>query len=298
MKTLIILLFLISGFIYCQAQDHVKFAAETFESQVLSYVPRQKVNVSKKDFDYGKMILQETKKATEDNPANFNLADYFNVLSAFLTLKESEGNIMLAFSKFSKAEGSCEYFLELAKVVEKNPKYDIIRTAYQQRLNACKAVSVKDEPLDLNAYSKANNLHLSLVEMIHQVDINDQKYRRQNTKEARNKQKELDEQNQKIIDALFEEYNTYIGRKMVGEKYENVMWAVIQHANLGMMEKYLPVVQKAVEEKQLDVVPFKMLIDRYYGLKHGYQIFGSQSGFGFEMADERTRKEIIKKYGL
>jgi len=41
-----------------------------------------------------------------------------------------------------------------------------------------------------------------------------------------------------------------------------------------------------------------MLIDRFYGLKYGYQIFGSQSGFGFEMADEETRKKIELKYGI
>jgi len=76
------------------------------------------------------------------------------------------------------------------------------------------------------------------------------------------------------------------------------MWAVIQHSNLEMMERYLPVIQKAVKDKELNIVPLKMLIDRFYGLKYGYQIFGSQSGFGFEMADEKTRKEIELKYGI
>jgi hypothetical protein len=65
-----------------------------------------------------------------------------------------------------------------------------------------------------------------------------------------------------------------------------------------MMAEYLPIFQKAVEENELDVVPFKMLIDRFYGLKYGYQIFGTQSGFGFELADDKKRKEIELKYGI
>ena len=41
-----------------------------------------------------------------------------------------------------------------------------------------------------------------------------------------------------------------------------------------------------------------MLIDRFYGSKYGYQVFGSQSGFGFELADDKKRKEIEIKYGI
>jgi hypothetical protein len=76
------------------------------------------------------------------------------------------------------------------------------------------------------------------------------------------------------------------------------MWSVIQHSNPEMMEKYLPIVNKAVENNDLDKTPLKMLIDRYYGLKYGYQIFGSQNGFGFKMADDETRNKIIKQYGI
>ena len=76
------------------------------------------------------------------------------------------------------------------------------------------------------------------------------------------------------------------------------MWAVIQHSNPELMAEYLPIIQDAVKEKELDETPFKMLIDRYYGLKYGYQIFGSQSGFGFKLADEETRIKIEKKYQI
>jgi len=60
----------------------------------------------------------------------------------------------------------------------------------------------------------------------------------------------------------------------------------------------LPVVHKGVKEKQIKDMPLKMLIDRFYGLKYGYQFFGSQSGFGFKSANDETRKEIEIKYDL
>lgn len=74
------------------------------------------------------------------------------------------------------------------------------------------------------------------------------------------------------------------------------MFIVIQHSNLKMMERYLPVIQKAVKGKEVDVLALKYLIDRYYGATYGYQIFGSQNGI--EIADEKTRKEIERKYGI
>lgn len=85
---------------------------------------------------------------------------------------------------------------------------------------------------------------------------------------------------------------------MVGKRFDNVMWAVIQHSNPDMMEKYIPIVHKAVENNEIKQTPLKMLIDRFYGLKYGYQIFGSQNGFGFKMADNETRNKIIKQYDL
>ena len=41
-----------------------------------------------------------------------------------------------------------------------------------------------------------------------------------------------------------------------------------------------------------------MFVDRYYGLKYGYQVFGSQSGFGFELADPKTKEKIENDLGL
>lgn len=76
------------------------------------------------------------------------------------------------------------------------------------------------------------------------------------------------------------------------------MWTVIQHSNTEMMEEYLPIIQNAVNEKGLDEGALKMTIDRYYGLKYGFHVFGSKTGFGLELADDKMKKEIELKYGI
>lgn len=289
-------LLLILSTVFCNAQNEIEFIYDDFENQLLSYQSKQNPDISKKDFDYGSMILNETKSATENNPENFNLADYFNVLSAFITLKESTENIKIAFEKFENAKGSCEYFLFFENSVKTNSKFDIIRADYNKKLEECKSNPIKKDKLDLAEYSKINDLDLALVQKINQVDIDDQKFRSTKSKGFRTKQQKFDNQNQQIINSLYNMHKTYIGRSLVGEKFESVMWAVIQHSNIEMMEKYLPVIQEAVESKELDIVPFKMMIDRIFSRKEGYQIFGSQQGV--KLANEKTRKEVIEKYKL
>lgn len=297
MKNYLLLFFTISIF-SCNAQNGAEFEYDNFENHFLSYQPTQSSQISKNDFDYASMIIKETKSATKNNPENFNLADYFNILTAFLTLKESEKNIKTAFEKFKNADGSCEYVLSFENSINKNSKFDIIRADYLEKLKECKQNSIIEKKFSIEEYCKSNNLDLALVKKINQVKIDDQKYRNESSKELKGEQLILDKKNQEIINSLYNKHNTYLGKSLVGEKFESVMWAVIQHSNTEMMVEYLPILQKAVEENELDVVPFKMLIDRFYGLKYGYQIFGTQSGFGFELADDKKRKEIELKYGI
>ena len=297
MKNYIFILSIISISYSC-AQHVTEFESKNFEKQFIGYEPTQNSEISKKDFDYARLIITETKSAIKNNPQNFNLADYYNVLYAFLILKENENNINLAFEKFKNAEGSCEYVLNLEKKIEANSKYDLVREGYLEKLKECKQNSITEKEFDIEKYCNSNNLDLALVKRINQIDSADQKYRNEIPFKSESKQRALDKVNQKIIDSLYSEYDTYLGKSLVGEEFENVMWAVIQHSNPEIMGEYLPVIQKAVEEKELNETPLKMLIDRYYGLTYGYQIFGSQSGFGFELADEKKREKIKLKYGI
>jgi len=298
MKIIILIIFSITSLQICCAQSKTEFEYDNFENQFLKYQPKKHSQISEKDFDYGSMIIKETKSATKNNPENFNLADYFNILSAFLTLKENEKSTKIAYEKFENEDSSCEYVIEFENTIRKNPKYDIIRADYLKKLEKCKQYPIAEEQFNIEEYCKSNTLDIELVKLISQVEIDDQKYRNISPKDLKVRQQRLDEKNQEIIYALYTKYKTYLGKSLVGRKFESVMWSVIQHSNTKMMTEFLPIIHKAVKEKELDIVPLKMLIDRYYGLKYGYQIFGSQSGFGFELADDGKRKEIELKYGI
>ena len=277
-----------------QAQKDHSFSYQDFENEILKYRPEKREQVTKEKYDYGVMILNETVKSVKNNPINFNLADYFNILTAFASLKESDANIRLAFEKFKNAPGSCEYFIMFEKNINESPIYEPIRNPFNTQLALCKSGTMTIL-FDIEDYARKNKLDLNLVKLIQAIELADQKYR---TSKDLSKQKPLDLKNQKQIDSLYHNYHTYIGKSLVGEKLAGTMFLVIQHSNLAMMEKYLPVIQKAVQEKEIPLATLKMLIDRVYGLKYGYQVFGSQNGFGFSNADEKTSQEIKKKYGI
>ncbi len=282
-----------------QAEGQFVFSYNNFEKEIIDYTPTQKENVEDREYNYGLMILDEIKNGVKNDPDNFNLANYFNALSAFLTLKESDENIKLAFTKFKESDGSCEYIVSFENTILSNRKYDPIIIEYNKQLEICKSMANNEiEEFNISEYCRKHSLDENLVIAIVRISDADQKYRKDDTGNFKTKQKLIDKQNQKSIDSLFNIYDTYIGKGKVGSKFESVMWAVIQHSDVETMGKYLPVVHQAVVEGELDVVPLKMLIDRYYGLKYGYQVFGSQTGFGFEIADEDKKNVIIEKYGI
>lgn len=282
--------------IVCKAQSNkVSFTGENFETEFLSYQPIQRTNVSSKKYNWSIEVISETKKSLLNNGKNYFGAHYWNILTAFDFLEEDTDLLKLVFIKLANSKGGCEYITSYKDMVKFDDK---IPELYTQYYKSCANEQKNEKKFNIDKYITKNKLNNELVKLINKIDINDQKYRSEDEQKFKTKQPELDIQNQKIIDSLFAEYEKYIGKSLVGKKFEYVMWSVIQHSNPDMMEKYLPIVQKAVENNELEKTPLKMLVDRFYGLKYGYQIFGSQNGFGFKMADEQTRKAIIKKYKI
>jgi len=157
-------------------------------------------------------------------------------------------------------------------------------------INLVSQITYNDKPF------KKNNLNVNIVKLMHSVRENDQKYRSQDYKKNLEKQNKLDSLNLSIIDSLYKKYNIYIGKSLVGEKLEHVMWLVIQHSNINKMEEYLPIIVNAVKNKELSPIPLAMLLDRIYTIKDGYQIFGSQ--MGVKLGDESIREKVKFKYGL
>lgn len=273
------------------------FTFQNFEQEVIDYRPEKPDHLSQKDFDYAAMILGQTRKATKENPDNFNVADYFNVLSAFLTLKQDKAAAEMAFLKFKLSDGSCEYAEHLKSSIDSNDKYKGLRKAFDELREECARTAKTEDPFDLESYCEEYSLDIQLVKIIAEIDELDQRHRQPSSKDM-DKQRELDEKSQKLIGVLQQQYGGYIGRSLVGPKFETVMWSVIQHSDIYSMEHGLPLVHEAVSNGELPQGPLEMLLDRLYGLKHGYQFFGTQHGFGFELATEEQRKAIIDKYDL
>ncbi|MET2984553.1 hypothetical protein [Aureibaculum conchae] len=296
-KFLITLLFITS---FIEGQE-MKFTYDNFDNEVLKYKPIQRENVSDEDYKNGLFKLNETKLSVKYNASNLNSGDFWNITMAFVNLKEPKSNIKIAFTKAISFSNNnvCLYVDKFGP----SGLDKIITETFNNFYKGCKKERTKKTVLDLEAYSEKGNFNLDLIVLINYVKSNDQYYRQMKGKYYENpiqlkKQRKLDLKNQRIIDSLFNIHQTYIGRTLVGEEFTNVMWSVIQHSNVKMMEKYLPIVYEAYTKKEIEVVALKMLIDRFYGLKYGYQIFGSQNGFGFEMAEPRKRKEIIEKYKI
>jgi hypothetical protein len=288
---------------YCTAQEKktTGFTFENFDTEILTYEPIQKESVSSKDFKNGLLKLNATKTAVKNDASQLNSGDFWNITMAFLNIKESKSNIEISFKKAISFERNniCSYI----DVFGPSGLDRIIPELFFKFYDDCNQNKVVEIQTNLKDYSTKNNLNYRLILLIQKIKNNDNHHRKgkDNYYEDSTKLREqqiLDSQNQFYVDSLYNKYKTYIGKSLVGESFNSVVWSVIQHSNLEMMEKYLPIIQKAVEEKELHVVPFKMLIDRFYGLKYGYQIFGSQNGFGFELADDKRRKEIELKYRI
>lgn len=277
----------------CQAQpDSPPFNFQNFEKKVLNYTAVQKQGISERDFALAQRILSETKSAVKGKPENFNVADYWNLAVAFMKLREDTALVSIAFQKAieDSPESLCAYINSMGSGGLENYLSDQFFSFY----NGCDQYA-EEEETDWTAYAQKGKYDLQLVLLMNQINEDDGKYRREENIDW-NKQKVLDIRNQELVDSLYQQHGQYVGRKMVGNKLESAMWAVIQHSNLEMMERYLPIIHKAVQAKDLQVVPLKMLLDRIYWLKHKYQIFGSQGGV--PVAPESKVNEVKQQYQL
>ena len=288
-------------FVSCDAQTNkMEFTYEHFEEQIIIYEPKQD-GLSDKEYNYGLLLLKETKAAIKNDPSNLNDADFWNITMAFLNLKASKKAIEIAFTKAINYDNNniCSYIDAMGP----SRLDEIIPELFYEFYKNCNQLKTVNPSIDLKKYSTTYNLNYELVLLIDEVNKEDRRYRKEKGKYYESpikleKQRKLDSKNEHIIDSLYKEHKTYLGNSLVGKEFSFVMWSVIQHSNIEMMERYLPVLNKAVKKNELDLILFKMLIDRFYLLKYDYQIFGSQIGSGTKIAEEKERKEIELKYRI
>lgn len=293
MKRLLFICFciLLSAPSFCQ-KSH--FTYDNYENEVRKFKPVQYEGVSDDRFSHASYIFRKIKSNLDED--EWDYLDYMNLYSLFVTLKEDKSVLRIAFKKFAECEGSDFYIINKAKEL----KVNLVPDLYKYYLKRCLARKADKKKSDFNIdeYINSNNLNGDLIRLLAKIKTDDSMFRNKDYTQHIKEQKELDRRNQHLIDSLYNRYGTYIGKSLAGEKFYLEMWAVIQHSNPQMMGRYLPVIQRAVQTDELDLIPLKMLIDRYYGLTYGYQVYGSQTGSGFKMADDKTRSEINSKYGI
>ena len=99
-------------------------------------------------------------------------------------------------------------------------------------------------------------------------------------------QSDVDESNIKRIEAIVKQYG-YPGESLVGSPANEAVFYVIQHSE--KIDQYLPLVQKAAQEKQLPFKLFAMMQDRSLMQNEKEQIYGTQAS-GFSAINKETKK--------
>jgi hypothetical protein len=132
------------------------------------------------------------------------------------------------------------------------------------------------------------NLNKPLALQLDSIYIDDTKYRQQlnetekefgrNSKEMESLWKtihEKDSQNQIKVTAILDKYG-WLGADIVGEQGNSALFLVIQHSNISMQEKYLPMMKEAVKNEKAFGGNLALLEDRIALQKGKRQIYGSQ----------------------
>lgn len=98
----------------------------------------------------------------------------------------------------------------------------------------------------------------------------------------------MDDQDQKNlvkVEKIIEKYG-YPGKSMVGEPENYAVWYVIQHS--PKIEKYLPLIKKASDEKELPFRLYAMMLDRHLMYENKEQIYGTQIRSVFKTKNGKT----------
>ncbi len=77
------------------------------------------------------------------------------------------------------------------------------------------------------------------------------------------------------VERIIQQYG-YPGQSVVGLKLGNTVWLVIQHSPLAVQEKYLPLIQKAADNGEMEKSNLALLVDRIRMYKGKKQLYGTQ----------------------
>lgn len=101
----------------------------------------------------------------------------------------------------------------------------------------------------------------------------------------------IDSANLIRIDQIIKQYG-YPGKSLVGDKTNEAAFYVIQHSD--SIDKYLPLIKAAADQKELSFTLYAMMLDRSLMYNGKEQVYGSQ-GKGFEILNPETNKKEFKR---
>lgn len=263
----------------------------------IDYYPQKKEEVSQEKYRKAVYILEQTYAAIKHDSLHINYADHLNIAYAYSLLLEPRESIFseLKLAQEKDLQSTAAVFVLGVKSPDHfrltQVEYDSLEKMFTM---IYKQNEDENEQFDIIEYSDKGNYDKELIELFVSIEGRDQKHRKGDKKMEL--QHRLDLENIHEIDSLYHRYQQYIGKTLVGEKFEHVMWLVIQHADLEHQEKYLPVIYQAVKENELKETPLKMLIDRIHSKKYGSQIFGSQ--MNIPLASKDTIQNISASYKI
>lgn len=133
-----------------------------------------------------------------------------------------------------------------------------------------------------NKTEAEKNLNKPLKAVLENIQETDQKYRKMATGINTPEQQELwqiinmqDSINTVIVCSIIDKYG-WLGPDVVGGLGNGTLFLVIQHADIKVQEKYLPLMREAVKNKKASPADLALLEDRV-ALRNGKkQIYGSQ----------------------
>jgi hypothetical protein len=92
------------------------------------------------------------------------------------------------------------------------------------------------------------------------------------------------------VEQIIKKYG-YPGLSLVGQETNEAAFYVIQHSE--KIDKYLPIIKKASDKKELSFKLYAMMLDRSLMYNGKEQIYGTQIK-GFKMKNSETGKEEFK----
>lgn len=263
-----------------------------------NFIPSKPNNVSEADYKNGELILKNSYQQISEDGYNIVASDYWNFATAYYKMGQPKDMIydFLFKARYTNKVSFCEivnYYHNSKHGIDSTGFYKLLGEDYKELVKDCSETK-SEETFNIDDYIKKHNYDKALIYKLNDILNEDQKWRKGKDEDLK-KQSEADKLNILRAEEVIDRYG-YPGTKMVGAKFDFAIWLVIQHSDLVYQEKYLPLIAKAVEERQLGKTSLRMLLDRIYSKKTGFQIFGSQVGIPF--SDEKIIEQVKLKYNL